>query len=130
MTKFLTNTIKGLSLGLIVAFALLAASDASATPARAAVPAVHLLLDKIEAAVVIDTRCRHKPKKRHCKHAGRLTATAIEAGTKRKATKPATAHLAITIAAHVPEATIHRSDGQHLRSSYGGIYAATRRMHI
>lgn len=128
MSGSLTHIIKGLSLGLLMAFAIFFAGDAHASPERIALP-VDLSL-KQEIGAVAAALCHHAPKKRHCKRAGHAVATIVEPGARRKAGKPEARDVPAPIAASTAESAIHRSDGPHLGLSYGAVYAATRRMHI
>lgn len=130
MSSALTRVVRGLSLGLLMAFVIFFSNDADASAARIASAAELSLERAIGPVAIADPACQHKPKKRHCRHAGRATAAVIETGTKRRVVKPTSSHADLPFAAPAEAATRHRSDGFHLRQSYGSVYAATRRMHI
>jgi hypothetical protein len=130
MSSALTRISRGLSLGLLMALVLFFSGDANASAARIASAAELSLERAIGPVAIADPACQHKPKKRHCRHAGRATAAIIETGTKRRVVRSTSAHAHLPFAAPSEAATGHRSDELHLRQSYGSVYAATRRMHI
>jgi hypothetical protein len=130
MSSALTRISRGLSLGLLMALVLFFSGDANASAARIASAAELSLERAIGPVAIADPACQHKPKKRHCRHAGRATAAIIEIATKRRVVRSTSAHADLPFAAPAEAATGHRSDELHLRQSYGSVYAATRRMHI
>lgn len=136
MSSALIRIVGGLSLGLLVVFAVLVGGHVtshadSVSVAHADRLTSPSLLKKFDAAISAEALCHDKaPKKRHCRHAGRATAVVIEPANKRKSGKLASIEMSRSDLSSATLATGARSDELHLRLSYGAVYAATRRMHI
>jgi hypothetical protein len=132
MRRSLTGIIKSLCTGLLITLAVLSAHAPDARAIATERPAVLMLEEALASPARPEALCRHKePKKHRCKHVGRATTTLIDITAKRKIGDDVAAHDG-SIPCSAPRVAGLSCKGyaEHLRLSFGAVYATTRRMHI